>query len=141
MHTFAAALTNAAYLTSLHDRYVEIAAWAPSRRRDALVDQFAAEIERMTDAQDQLADMDQFAAEGEAEISEELDAAISETQAIGTLIVRDAAALGAQMQRACPGCCVQRGAVKVWSVVLERGELRLTLKSGALKGVMSWRAA
>ena len=128
------------HLTTLHLALAHVTTWQDSPRKRALVAQYEAEIADCVACQ-ALADEMAMVSEEEVELSEELEAAILDAQAVGCAVVADAAALLSEMSRLVPGCVAMRGAVTVAAVEIEGGELRLVRRAGSAQGAMSWRAA
>jgi len=128
------------HLTTLHLALAHVTTWQDSPRKRALVEQYEQEIADCIACQ-ALADEMAEVSEEEVELSEELEAAIIDAQAVGCAVVADAAALLSEMARLVPGCVALRGAVTVAAVEIEGGELRLVRRAGSTSGAMSWRAA
>lgn len=132
---------NAAHLATLHTMLADVRAWSPSKRRDALIADYEAQIEEYTDIVECGAEMMQAVEECatvEVETSAVLDRAMTAARTTGCTLVKGASLVGREMERLVPGCRVQRG---VWTVATDDGEYRLVVRDGAFTGVMHWRKA
>jgi hypothetical protein len=128
-------------LTALHEAIDNVRTWRPSKRRDALLAEYEAQVEEFEGAFTALVEMDEFVCEDACEVSEELDAAIEQAQAVGTIIVRNAGRMGRELDRLVSGCSTRQGVLTVWTVALEGGELRMVRHARSNAGSMVWRKA
>lgn len=128
-------------LSDLHAAIANVRAWRPSARRDALLAEYEAQVEEFEGAFTALIEMDEVVREEGLEVSEELDAAIVQAQAVGTFIARNAARMGRELERLVPGCAMRHGVLTVWTVALDGGELRMVRHARSNAGSMVWRKA
>ena len=129
------------HLADLHQRLANVRAWEPSARRDALIEEYEAQIEEYTDAVELGAQIAQIAEESAVvEVSGALDRAMTSAKRAGCALVKGAARMGVELERHAPGCCVQRGPVRIWTVEADGGEYRLVVRDGSFNGAMHWRA-
>lgn len=129
------------HLTTLHNMLSDVRRWAPSARRDALIEEYEAQIEEYTEL---------CAAEFEAGTSEqdvvltcELEEAVAWARGEAVVAVDDARKIARQMETMAPGCGMEHGELHVWSVRVEcedgaRGEVRLVVKRGYKSGALRW---
>lgn len=138
------------HVCNLHNQIANLRKHAPSARRDALIAEYEMAIEDMEGAEAALFELGMERAEAEevaieegaVEVSPKLEAAISSAMAKPdqSVVVRGAAALGAELARLVPGCEGHRTVdVAIWIVVMPEGELRLSLVRGAEGGSMRFR--
>lgn len=74
------------------------------------------------------------------EMSEALSRAIDTAKATGCAVVMGARRLGLELGRLPQVTVTRRGALTIWAVRVDDGELRLVVMDCAFRGALSWRA-
>lgn len=134
-------------IATINNRLDELERWTRSARRDALIADLRDALERVIESAGEYAEIGAQCAEvieesatETVEVSGALDRAMTAAHKTGCAIVKGAARMGAELERHAPGCLVQRGPVKVWTVYADGGEYRLVVRDGSFNGAMHWMA-
>ena len=129
------------HLTTLHNMIADVRRWAPCARREALIEEYEAQIEEYTELLH--ADLEAGTVENEVCVESELEEAVGWARGAVAVAVADARKVGAQLEAMAPGCGATQGDYLVWSVRVEcedgaRGEVRLVVTRGRKSGSLRW---